>query len=299
MHPGMPRNEARATRMRDIVSTAAALLLAVCVVPPAYATGDDVRGVVHLTVPYDIAGLPPGTTSVDLECALAAETEWTERGIRTSIPATWVFKHLADRAMTRRDVVTLVFALRPYRLVPRPTLFRCDLKVTARDGAEVRTFLPYVSEYLVAGNPATGRKIVPAVKHFKPNRVRVEGALTDAAFIADEARPSTETECPCGCGGNPSRGTSACSGGTPARTPSSPKNVGPIVGRNPDGSPTIRHALCRSGPNDSQHLLPRSRSHWPGAVRGHLKTDTRQTARALPASLTPGSQRSGCRRRRR
>lgn len=235
--------------MRDIVSAAAALLLVACMAAPAHATGDDeVHGIVHLTVPYDIAGLPPSTTAVDIECTLFAETEWTERGARPSIPATWQFKHVANRAMERRDVVTLVFMLRPYRIVPRPTQFRCDLKVTAREGPETRVFLPYFVEHLVAGNAAAGRKILPAAKRRKPNRARVEGALTDAAFIADEARPSTETECPCGCGGNPSHGTSACTTGTPARTPSGPKNVGPIVGRNPDGSP--------AAPPPSPYALP-------------------------------------------
>jgi hypothetical protein len=224
--------------MRNVVSTVAAVLLATSLAAPVQATGDDdVRGIVHLTVPYDIAGLPPSTTSVDVECALAAATAWTERGVRPSIPATWQFEHLANRAMTRRGAFTLVFRLRPYSLVPRPTQFRCDLKVTALDEGQARTFQPYLTEHLIAGNPATGRKIVPAVKRFKANTVRVEGALTEAAFIADEARPSTETSCPCGCDGAPSQGTSACTGGTPARTPAGPKNVGPIVGRNPDGTP--------------------------------------------------------------
>ncbi len=234
--------------MRNLVSTIAAALLVACLAAPAHATGDDVRGIVHLTVPYDIAGLPPSTTSVDIECALAAVTEWTEHGVRPSIPTTWQFKRLANRAMTRRDVTTLVFKLRPYSLVPRPTQFRCDLKVTAQDGGEARIFLPYLGEHLIAGNAATGRKIVPAVKRFKGNVVRVQGALTDAAFIADEARPSTETSCPCGCDGNPSQGTSACTGGTPARTPTGPKNVGPVVGRNPDGTP--------AAPAPSPYALP-------------------------------------------
>lgn len=222
--------------MRTIRSTLVAVLLTAGFAAPAHATGDDVRGVVHLTVPYDIAGLPPSTTSVDIECSLAAATEWTEHGVRPSIPATWQFKRLANRAMIRRDVATLVFTLRPYSLVPRPTQYRCDLKVTALDEGATRVFQPYLAQHLIAGNAATGRKIMPGTKPFT-NRVRVEGALTDAAFIADEARPLTETSCPCGCDGNPSQGTSACTGGTPARTPAGPKNVGPIVGRNPDGSP--------------------------------------------------------------
>lgn len=234
--------------MRNVVSTVAAVLLATSLAAPARATGDDdVRGIVHLTVPYDIAGLPPSTTSVDVECRL-----WAEHDLR---PSTWQFKRLANRAMTRRGVVTLVLHLRPYSLVPRPTQFRCELKVTALDEGEARTFYPYLTEHLIAGNLTTGRKIVPAVKRFKANTVRVEGALTDAAFIADEARPSTETSCPCGCDGNPSQGTSACTGGTPARTPAGPKIIAPIVGRNPDGTPTApappRYALAYVAPGQT------------------------------------------------
>jgi hypothetical protein len=225
--------------MRKFVSSLVAVLLATSTAAPVHASGDDdVRGIVHLTVPYDIAGLPSSTTSVDVECFLANGPTWTEHGGRAATPTDWQFKHLANRAMTRRDAFTLVFRLRPYRLVPRPTLFRCELKVTARDDGNPSEFTARYGSRLVSGGPigAGSREILPAIKGFKPNRIRVEGVLTDVAFIADEAQPGTETACPCGCDGNPSQGTSACTGGSPARTPSGPKNIGPIVGRNPDGS---------------------------------------------------------------
>jgi hypothetical protein len=205
---------------------AAAVLIVAGLCGPAAADHGTQHGIVHLTVPYDIAGLPPTTTRVQVECFLAAEA--TAEDPESGYPRHWQFERLATRPFARSGGFTLVFRLPPYRTVPRPTRFRCDLQVTALDQGVSRVFNPYMGARLLSGNAVSGREIVPAVKRFVRNTVRVEGALTAQAFVVDE--PPTADACPCGCGADAA--TSACAGDATAPA-AGKKNLGPI---NPDGS---------------------------------------------------------------